>query len=135
MYAFIFRNTSKVQCSCKFRWFHRKNHIKIYQTTTSLYSNKHLKLIKNIFLPVKKWEIQIIVYIIMLTRFSKRIFNPMRYTGILRWTWNVLKLSYFYEKFRVVSGNMRNYLLNWTFWWWYFFTFFIHFFWFEINFM
>ena len=32
---------------------------------------------------VKIWEIQVIVFIIMLTRSSKRIFNLLRYTGIL----------------------------------------------------
>ena len=29
----------------------------------------------------EKWEIQVIVFMIMLTRSSKRSFNPMRYTG------------------------------------------------------
>ena len=40
---------SKVQWFCIFRWFHRKNHIKIYQTTNSFHSKKDLKLIKSDF--------------------------------------------------------------------------------------
>ena len=36
-------------------------------------------LIRNIFL-VEKGEIQVILFMIMLTRSSERIFNPMRYT-------------------------------------------------------
>ena len=36
---------------------------------------------KNIFFPFKTWEIQVILFLIMLTRASERIFNPMRYTG------------------------------------------------------
>ena len=31
---------------------------------------------------MKKWEFQIIVFMITLTRSSERIYNPMRYTGI-----------------------------------------------------
>ena len=30
---------------------------------------------------MKKWEIQVIAFMIMLTRVSERIFNPMRYAG------------------------------------------------------
>ena len=36
---------------------------------------------KHQFFLVKKWEIQIIVFMITLTRTLKRIFTPMRYTG------------------------------------------------------
>ena len=36
---------------------------------------------KQIFLGMKKWEIKIILYMVMFTRSSERIFNPMRYTG------------------------------------------------------
>ena len=32
---------------------------------------------------MKKYEIQVIVFMIMLTRCLERIFNPMRYTGIV----------------------------------------------------
>ena len=64
---------------------HRKNYIKTYQTTTSFYLKKKLKLIKTIFFPVKKWKIQVILFMNMLTRSSERIFNPMRYSGIV-WT-------------------------------------------------
>ena len=42
-----------------------------------------LKFIKNRFFLVKKLEIQVIVFMTMLTRSSERIFNPMRYTGII----------------------------------------------------
>ena len=78
-FAFFFRNTSKVHWFCKFRRLHRKNHIKIYQTTTSVSSIKYLTLIKNIFLLVKKWEIQVTISMITRTRSSDRIFNPMRF--------------------------------------------------------
>ena len=44
------------------------------RTTISFYSKKDLKLIKN-------WEIQVIVFMIMLTRSSGKIINPIRYTG------------------------------------------------------
>ena len=57
-----------------------KNQIKIYQTTTCFYSKKDLKLIKNSFFLVKKWEILVIICMIMFTRSSDRIFNPMHYT-------------------------------------------------------
>ena len=44
-----------------------------------------------------KWEIQVIVFMIMLTRFSQRIFNPMRYTGIFKFLiycfWQIVDLS------------------------------------------
>ena len=44
-------------------------------------SQKKIQVNKKQILSVKKLEIQVIVFIIMLTRFSERIFNPMRYTG------------------------------------------------------
>ena len=96
-------NSSKLQCFCKFRWLYWKIYFKIYQTTTSSYSRIDLELIKNKLFPVKKWVIQVIVYIIMLTRSSEMI---------LRYTWNALRWSHFYAKFRVVSGNMRKSFLN-----------------------
>ena len=68
---------------CKFRWLHRKNRIKLYETTTSFYSKKDLKFIKNRFFLVKKWKIQVIVFMIMLTRSSENICNPMCYSGTL----------------------------------------------------
>ena len=40
-----------------------------------------MKLLKNRFFLVKKLEIQVIVFMIMHTRSSERIFNPMHYTG------------------------------------------------------
>ena len=60
---------------------HRNYHIKIYQTTSTFYSKKYLMLIKNIYFLVKKWEIQVIVFMIMRTRSSGRIFIPMHYAG------------------------------------------------------
>ena len=42
---------------------------------------KDLKLIKNAFFLVKNQIIQVIVFMIMFTRPSERIFNPMSYTG------------------------------------------------------
>ena len=41
-----------------------------------------MQLRKNKYFLVKKLEIQIFVYIIMLTRSSERIFKLMRYTGM-----------------------------------------------------
>ena len=40
----------------------QKHHIEIYQTTTSFYLKKDLKLIKNRFFLKKKWEIQVIAH-------------------------------------------------------------------------
>ena len=42
---------------------------------------QYLKSIKNRFFLVKKWEIQVILSIIMLIRSLERVFIPMRYTG------------------------------------------------------
>ena len=42
---------------------------------------KIIIIMKNRFFVVKKWEIQVIISMILLTPSSKRIFNPMRYTG------------------------------------------------------
>ena len=47
----------------------------------TLFIEKRFEVNKNRFFPVKIWEIQVIVVMIMLTRSSYRIFNPMRYTG------------------------------------------------------
>ena len=57
---------------------------------------KDLKLTKNRFFLVKKWVIVVTVFMIMLSRSSERIFNPMRYTGI-----NVV--SYTYTGINIVS--------------------------------
>ena len=57
---------------------------------------------KNRFFQLKKWEIQVIIFIIMLTRSSKRIFNPMHYTGFIHaWETNFCFLlpSVFAEKY------------------------------------
>ena len=51
-----------------------------------------MKLLKNQIFLVKKWEIQIIVSLIKITRFSDMIFNPIRYTGII-YTSRVYKLN------------------------------------------
>ena len=59
---------------------------KITSKFIKLYSvfikKKDLKLIRNGFFLVKKWEKQVIIFMIMLTGSSKRIYNPMNYTGI-----------------------------------------------------
>ena len=47
---------------------------------TSFYSTQDFKWIKNRFFLLKKWEIQVIVLMITLTRSSERILNPMRLT-------------------------------------------------------
>ena len=65
---------------------HRKNHIKIYQTTTSFYSKKDLKLIKQFFSSEKMSNSNNCIYI-MLTRPSERIFNSMCYTDVLIFLW------------------------------------------------
>ena len=58
---------------------HQKNHIKIYnQTTTSFDKKNDVKLIKKLYYLAKKLRI---VSMIMLTCSSKRIFKPMRYTN------------------------------------------------------
>ena len=59
----------------------RKNHIKIYPTTASFYFKK-CKVDKNRLILVKNLKIQVIGFMIMLTRSSGRFFNPMRYTGL-----------------------------------------------------
>ena len=53
MHFFKIQNTSKVQLFCKFELLHWKNHIKIYQTTTSFYLKKDLKLIQTDFFSEK----------------------------------------------------------------------------------
>ena len=45
-----------------------------------LFKNR-FKFNKYIFFIVKKWEIQAIIFLITLTRYTERIFNAMRYTG------------------------------------------------------
>ena len=66
--VFFSRITYKDQCFCKFQRLHRKNPIKIYQTVTSFCSIIYLKLIENRFFLGKKYEIQVIASMIMLTR-------------------------------------------------------------------
>ena len=76
LFDFFFQITFKVLQFCEFQWLYQKNHIKIDQAISSFYSNKDFKLIK-------KWKIQVIITKIMLTGFSERIYNPMRYTGYI----------------------------------------------------
>ena len=59
---------------------YRKNHIKIYQTIIIFLFKKRFEVNKKIFILVKLWEIEIIVFMITLTRSSLRIFNPMHFT-------------------------------------------------------
>ena len=59
---------------------HRKNHIKLYQNISSFFIKKDSKLIKN-------REIQVIMW---LSLFWERIFNTIRYTGLL-WLKNTLR--------------------------------------------
>ena len=82
-FIFFSWNIYKVQWFYKFRWLHWKYFIKIYQTITSFYPKKCLKLILNRFLLVKKWKIQVIASMIIFTRSSEWIFNQMRYIGII----------------------------------------------------
>ena len=60
-----------------------KNPIKIYQTTICFKSKIDFMQIKNRFFLVKKLDIQVIGFMIMLTRSSDRIFDPMRYIGYI----------------------------------------------------
>ena len=53
---------------------------KIYQNRSS-FLKKYLKSLKNRFFLVKKLKIQVIIFIIMLIRFSEKIFNQIRYTA------------------------------------------------------
>ena len=55
--------------------------MKIYQAIYSFHSKKDLKLTQK-KIHWKKLEIQVIISMIILTRSSERIFNPMRYTGV-----------------------------------------------------
>ena len=77
----FFLNTSKVQRFCKFRRLHLENNIKNSECQFLL--KKNLNLIKIRFFLMKKWEIQAIVFMHPFTRSSKRIFNPMRFTGYI----------------------------------------------------
>ena len=54
----------------------------------------NLKLLINRYFLVTIWEIQVILFMIMLTRSSKRIFNPMRSTGLIYATVNILNIYY-----------------------------------------
>ena len=51
------------------------------------------------------FEIQIILFLIMLTRFSERIFDPMRYTGLV--DIGMINLSLIYKKFVMVNDSRR----------------------------
>ena len=63
----------------------------MYQSTTNFYSKKDIKLIKKQIFSrekmknsgVKLFEIPQIISMIMITRSSENIFNPMRYTCFL----------------------------------------------------
>ena len=52
---------------------------KPHQNLSGFIQKKIFKLIKNRFFLVKKGEFQVITIMIMLTRSSEGIFNPMRY--------------------------------------------------------
>ena len=54
---------------CAVRWFNQ------------FLFKKDLNLLKHRFILVKKLDIKLIVYMIVLTHFSERILNPMSYTG------------------------------------------------------
>ena len=54
---------------------------KRFEHRTSFYLKEDSKLIKNRIFLMKKWKIQVIVFMIKLFRSSERIFFPMRYTG------------------------------------------------------
>ena len=69
---------------------------------SSSYLKRYLKLIKNGLFIVKKWGIQVIISMIMPTRFSERIFNPMRYAGII----NTYSLEAMYTAV-ITSGGVR----------------------------
>ena len=76
LFAVYFRNTSKAQLFYYFDDYIGKKHIQIFQTTISFYSKKDFKLIKNRYFLVKKGDIQVIKFMIMLT------LSSMRCTGI-----------------------------------------------------
>ena len=67
----------------KFWWFYGKNLIKIYQTISSFCSKQDFNLIKNRMISSKKWEIQVILFMIMPSRSSAMIFNQSGYTGCI----------------------------------------------------
>ena len=87
----FFLNTFKYQWFCQFRWLHRKNHIKIYQKKKRFYARKNFEVDKKMIISSKKminsglvqehwcfkWKKKV-----ENTCSSKRIFNPMRYTGM-----------------------------------------------------
>ena len=78
---FLFKKDLKLMKNEKFRWKSGKG-----STFQVLFQ-----------VLVEKWEIQVIVSMIMLTRSSERIFNPMRYTGIFKFLiycfWQIVDLS------------------------------------------
>ena len=65
---------------------HRKNTSKSIRLQPVL---KNLKIIENRYFLMKKREIQVILFMTMLTRSSKRIINPMRFTGL---SWSLYRL-------------------------------------------
>ena len=73
----------------KVQWSSVKSY-QIYYNLSSFYSKNDMKLVKYIFFLVKKWEIRVIISIIVITRSLDRIFNPMRYTHINN-TWYYLR--------------------------------------------
>ena len=56
--------------------------MKIYQNISNLYSQKDFNLIKMGLFLVKKGEFQLIICMIIPTRFLEMILNPSRCTGI-----------------------------------------------------
>ena len=59
-----------------------KSHQNLSDHNQILFRNR-FKVNKNRFFRVNKLEIQVIVFMIMLTRSSEMIFNPMCYTGVV----------------------------------------------------
>ena len=102
-----------------------KWHQNLYDYIQFLFK-KRFKVDKNRLFLVKKWDIQIIIFVIMLTRFSERIFIPMRYTGnkytieiCLVCTWNIysnlcININFIYIYiFSQFDGNMLPLSLTW----------------------
>ena len=78
----FFGNTFKVLWFYKFRWLHweKKKHRNLSDYNQFLFKERFEVNRKQIFL-VKKWEIHVIVFMILLSRYSEEIYNAMRCTG------------------------------------------------------
>ena len=63
-----------------------------------------MKLIKNSFFFVKKWEIQVIIFMIMLTSSSERILNQIPHTGATITFNGFEKKQKFNDFYFIVSG-------------------------------